>query len=95
MISYPISYMISLYGMISHLISVFHSITVLHKLEFILSRLDKGVPRYLVTNAMLENVWIRLRDRLSLLRLDSSTSLLEITADYAAHFYDMYVEGHT
>ena len=63
------------------------------KPEFILSRSDKGVHRYLVTNAMLENVWIRLRDRLS--SLDSSTSLLEVTADYEAHFYDMYVEGHT
>ncbi len=28
-------------------------------------------------------------------RQDSSTSLVEVTSDYAAHFYDMYVEGHT
>ncbi len=27
--------------------------------------------------------------------LDSSTLLVEVTSDYAAHFYDMYVEGHT
>ena len=66
---------------------------MLRKPEFILGRSDQGVPRYLVTNAMLEKVWIRLRDRLS--SLDSSTSLIEVTADYAAHFYDMYVEGHT
>ena len=26
---------------------------------------------------------------------DSSTSLVEVTSEYAAHFYDMYVEGHT
>ena len=86
-------FLIGLYG--EYIVpSAFHSITsVLRKPEFILSRSDKGVPRYLVTNAMLENVWIRLRDRLS--SLDSSTSLLEVTTDYAAHFYDMYVEGHT
>jgi hypothetical protein len=40
-----------------------------------------------------DGVWMRLRDRLSL--LDSSTSLVEVTTDYAANFYDMYVEGHT
>ena len=86
-------FLIGLYG--EYIVpSAFHSITsVLRKPELILSRSDKGVPRYLVTNAMLENVWIRLRDRLS--SLDSSTSLLEVTADYAAHFFNMYVEGHT
>jgi hypothetical protein len=66
---------------------------VLRKPEFILSTSDKGVNKYLVPNAMLEVVWIRLRDRLS--SLDSSTLLVEVTSDYAAHFYDMYVEGHT
>jgi hypothetical protein len=74
--------------------SAFHLITsVLRKPEFILSCSDKGVNKYLVSNDMLERVWIRLRDRLS--SLDSSTSLLEVTSEYAAHFYDMYVEGHT
>jgi hypothetical protein len=66
---------------------------VLRKPEFILSTNPKGVHKYLVTNAMLEDVWVRLRDRLS--SLDSSTSLLQVTSEYAAHFYDMYVEGHT
>jgi hypothetical protein len=42
---------------------------------------------------MLRKVWIRLRDRLS--SLDSSTSLLEVTSEYAAHLNDMYVDGHT
>jgi hypothetical protein len=66
---------------------------VLHKPEFILSTNVKGVHKYLATNEMLENVWVRLRDRLS--SLDSSTSLLQVTSEYAAHVYDMYVEGHT
>jgi hypothetical protein len=74
--------------------SAFHSITkVLRKPEFILSTNAKGVHKYLVTNEMLENVWVRLRDRLS--SLDSSTSLIEVTSEYAAHFYSMYVDGHT
>ena len=86
-------FLIGLYG--EYIIpSAFHSITsVLRKPEFILSTSDKGVNKYLVPNATLEGVWIRLRDRLS--SLDSSTSLIEVTTDYATHFYDMYVEGHT
>ena len=77
-------FLVGLYG--EYIVqSAFHTITsVLRKPEFILSRSDKGVPRYLVTNAMLENVWIRLSDRLS--SLDSSTLLLEVTTYYAAHF---------
>ena len=35
-------------------------------------------------------VWARLRDRLS--ALDSSSSMVEVTVDYEAHFYDMYIE---
>jgi len=68
--------------------SAFHLITsVLRKPEFILgcSAWDKGVNKYLVSNEMLETVWIRRRDRLS--SLDSSTLLLEVTSEYAAHFY--------
>ena len=86
-------FLVGLYG--EYIIpSAFHSIkSVLRKPEFILRTSDKGVNTYLVTNDMLENVWVRLRDRLS--SLDSSTSLVEVTSDYAAHFYDMYVEGHT
>ena len=86
-------FLIGLYG--EYIIpSAFHSIkSVLRKPEFILSTNAKGVHKYLVTNAMLEDVWVRLRDRLS--SLDSSTSLLQVTSEYAAHFYDMYVEGHT
>ncbi len=41
---------------------------------------------------MLRGVWKRLRDRLA--SVDSSTSTIEITNYYAAHFYDMYINNH-
>jgi hypothetical protein len=41
---------------------------------------------------MLKVVWKRLRDRLA--SVDSSTSTVGITNDYAAHFYDMYINKH-
>ena len=48
--------------------------------------------RYLASNEMMAGVWARLRDRLS--ALDSSSSMVEVTLDYAAHFYDVYIEEH-
>ena len=41
---------------------------------------------------MLAAVWARLRDRLA--SVDSSWSMVEVTTDYAAHFYDMYINKH-
>ncbi len=35
-------------------------------------------------------VWARLRDCLA----DFSTSMIEVTPDYAARFYDLYVKNH-
>jgi hypothetical protein len=86
-------FLVGLYG--EYIVpSTFHLITsVLSKPDFILSCSNRGVNKYLVSNEMLETVWIHLRDRL--FSLDSSTSLLEVTSKYAAHFYDMYVDGHT
>jgi hypothetical protein len=68
---------------------------VLRKPEFILRHASGpgGITKHLVSNAMLTGVWERLRDRLS--AIDSSTSMIQVTVEYAAHFYDMYVEGHT
>jgi hypothetical protein len=45
-----------------------------------------------VSKKMLRTVWKRLRDRLT--SVDSSTSTVEITNDYAAHFFYMYVNNH-
>jgi hypothetical protein len=86
-------FLIGLYGEYI-ILSAFHSITsVLRKPEFILSITDKGKNTYLVPNAMLKGVWIRLCDSLS--SLDSWTSLVKVTTEYAAHSSYMYVEGHT
>ena len=46
-----------------------------------------------MTDAMLRGVFGRLRDRLT--SLDSSSSMVEVTAAYATHFMDMYVDKHT
>jgi hypothetical protein len=51
-----------------------------------------GAAMYIISKKMLKQVWKRLRDRLA--SLDSSTSTIEITDDYAAHFYDMYIRQH-
>ena len=52
----------------------------------------KGNQKYLITKTMMANIWVRLRDRLA--SIDSSTSMIEVTSDYAAHFFDMYVKNH-
>ena len=51
-----------------------------------------GAAMYIISKKMLKQVWKRLRDCLA--SLDSSTSTIEITDDYAAHFYDMYIRQH-
>ncbi len=38
------------------------------------------------------DVWDRLRDCLA--SIDASTSMIEVTSDYAGHFYNMYVKNH-
>jgi hypothetical protein len=45
---------------------------------------------YKISKKRLKNVFARLRNRLSL--LDSSTSTIEISTEYAAHFFDMYIK---
>jgi hypothetical protein len=41
---------------------------------------------------MMADIWARLRDRLA--SIETSTSMLEVTSDYAAHFFDMCVKNH-
>ena len=65
---------------------------ILRRPDLVLSKPGAKTVRYLVSNEMMAGVWARLRDRLS--ALDSSSSMVEVTVDYAAHFYDMYIEKH-
>jgi hypothetical protein len=51
-----------------------------------------GNLKYLISKKMMADIWARLRDRLA--SIESSTSMLEVTPDYAAHFFDMYVKNH-
>ncbi len=51
-----------------------------------------GNKKYFITKSMMASVWARLRDRLA--SIDSTTSMIGVTSNYAAHFYDMYVRNH-
>ena len=50
------------------------------------------IVTHLISNERLAGVWARLRDRLS--AVDSSLGMVYVTKDYAAHFYNMYVNKH-
>ena len=43
--------------------------------------------RHPVSNMMLADVWIKLRNRLS--SINSGISMIEISSEYASHFYNM------
>jgi len=83
---------IGLYG--EHIIpaSFYRYTQVLRRDDLVLGTTNKGNPRYLVSSKMLGGVWIKLRNRLA--SIHSDTSMIEISSDYASHFYDMFVEGH-
>jgi hypothetical protein len=51
-----------------------------------------GAPIYIISKQRVKTVFARLRNRLP--SLDSSTSTIEVTSDYASHFYDMYIKQH-
>lgn len=85
-------FLIGLYGDYIIPSTLYEVEQVLRRPDLVLSKPGAAQVRYLVSNEMLAGVWARLRDRLS--ALDSSFSMVEVTKDYAAHFYDMYVEKH-
>jgi hypothetical protein len=51
-----------------------------------------GNKKYIITKTMMAAVWARLRDRLA--SIGYSTSMIEVTPDYTAPLYDMYVKNH-
>ena len=63
---------------------------VLRRPNLVLSKPGADKVTYLVTN----EICARLRDRWSALDSSSSRVGVGVTVDYAAHFYDMYVEKH-
>jgi len=65
---------------------------VLRHPSLVTSKQGAKVTTYVISNAMLASVWARLRDRLA--SVESSTSMVQITPEYASHFYDMYINKH-
>ena len=83
-------FLIGLYGDYVIPSTLYEIEQVLRRPDLVLSKPGAKVPMYLVTNEMKAGVWARLRDRLS--SLDSSSTMVEVTMDYATHFCDMYVD---
>jgi hypothetical protein len=85
-------FFIGLYG--DHLLpATMHEIQkVLRGPDTIKGFMKNKAPIYIISQKRLRIVWKRLRDRLA--TVDSSTSTVDITNDYAAHFYDMYINKH-
>ena len=65
---------------------------VLRRPDLVSGQTGNGNPKYLVTNKMLGAVWMKLRNRLASIKSD--TSMIEVSSDYASHFYDMYFQQH-
>ena len=85
-------FLIGLYGDYVIPSTLYEVEQILRRPDLVLSKPGAKTVRYLVSNEMMAGVWARLRDCLS--ALDSSSSMVEVTVDYAAHFYDMYIEKH-
>ena len=84
--------LIGLYG--EHLLpaTMYEIEKVLRSLATVKGYDKNGAPIYIISKQRLKNVFARLRNRLS--SLDSSTSTIEISTEYASHFYDMYIKQH-
>ena len=66
---------------------------VLHHVDLVKKlREDGGVGEHACMDKMLRGVWLRLRDHLSSVEL--SLSMLQLTPEYAEHFYALYVDQH-
>lgn len=86
-------FLIGLYGdyIIPSTLYEYHK--VLRSPDLVTSRPGAAITQNLVSNDMLAGVWARLRDRLS--SVDGSSSMVQVTQDYATHFYDMYIDKHS
>ena len=53
----------------------------------------EGNPKYIASKTTMAGIWARLRDRLASIEYITSM-MIEVTSDYAAHVFDMYVKNH-
>ena len=85
-------FLIGLYG--EHMLpATLHEYERLLRSDLYSTGVDKdGNKKYVISKKMMAGVWARLRDRLA--SIGSSTSMVEVSSDYAAHFHDMFVKNH-
>lgn len=85
-------FLIGLYGDYIIPASVYEYERVLRDPALITSQPGARITTYVISNERLAAVWARLRDRLS--SIDASSCMVQVTQDYAGHFYDMYISKH-
>ncbi len=83
-------FLIGLYG--EHILPATLHERLLRNPEYSTGNDKDGNPKYLISKKMMADIWARLRDHLA--SIESSTSMLEVTPDYAAHLFYMYVKNH-
>ena len=83
---------IGVYG--EHIIpaSFYQYTQVLRRPDLVIGQTGNGNTKYLVNNKMLGAILMKLRNRLA--SINSDTSVIEVSSDYASYFYDMYFQKH-
>ncbi len=64
------------------LYTILYTISIVYDAEYSSGQDKEGYPKYIITKTMTANIWARLRNRLA--SIDSSTSMIEVTSEYAA-----------
>lgn len=85
-------FLIGLYGDYIIPATVYEYEKVLRDPQLITSQPGARITTHVISNERLAAVWARLRDRLS--SVDAPSSMVQVTQDYAGHFYDMYINKH-
>jgi hypothetical protein len=85
-------FLIGVYGDYVIPATVYEYERVLRDPALITSKPGARITTYVISSERLAAVWARLRDRLS--SVDASSSMVQVTEDYASHFYDMYINKH-
>ena len=85
-------FLVGLYGDYIIPSTVYEYEKVLRDPQLITSQPGARITTHVISNERLAAVWARLRDRLA--SVDASSSMVQVTQDYAGHFYDMYINKH-